>query len=157
MIVDLWTRKREIRYYSGNHHGKLRMQRTSCAGQFTNPGMEGVSPNVWCNNTDTRSSRPNQARSTPDFEYLLVIPHIILICLPISPFVLHNFSIISEHKGKSSLRFSACHDQAFILSTAYTPDCLSSLHSHEDGLTPECSLNFGCASLLDRPPSASSR
>jgi hypothetical protein len=41
-------------------------------------------------------------------------------------------------------------------STASTQDCLSSLHSHDYELTPECNFSFRRASLHDRPPSASS-
>jgi len=41
-------------------------------------------------------------------------------------------------------------------STASTEDCLSSLHSHDYELTPECSFSFRRTSLHDRPPSASS-
>jgi len=42
------------------------------------------------------------------------------------------------------------------LSTASTQDCLSSLHSHESELTPECRVSFRLASLHDRLSSASS-
>jgi len=41
-------------------------------------------------------------------------------------------------------------------STASTRDCLSSLHSPDYELTPECSFSFRCASLWHRPPSARS-
>ena len=41
-------------------------------------------------------------------------------------------------------------------STASTQDCLSSLHSHDYELTPECSFSLWRTSLHDRPPSASS-
>jgi len=41
-------------------------------------------------------------------------------------------------------------------STAFTQDCLSSFHSHNYQLTPECRVSFRHASLHDRPPSASS-
>jgi len=51
-----------------------------------------------------------------------------------------------QHRPKFSLHRS----------TASTPDCLSSLHSHNYELTPECSVSFPHASLHDRPPSASS-
>jgi len=40
--------------------------------------------------------------------------------------------------------------------TPSTQDCLSSLHSHDYKLTPECSFSFRRAFLHDRPPSASS-
>jgi len=41
-------------------------------------------------------------------------------------------------------------------STASAQYCLSSLHSHNYELTLECHVSFRCASLHDRPPSASS-
>jgi len=41
-------------------------------------------------------------------------------------------------------------------STASTQDCLSSLHSHDYELTPECIFSFRPTSLHERPPSASS-
>jgi len=41
-------------------------------------------------------------------------------------------------------------------STASTPDCLSSLHSHDYELTPQCSFSFRRFSLQNRPPLASS-
>jgi len=41
-------------------------------------------------------------------------------------------------------------------STASTQDCMSSLHSHDYELTPECSFSLWRTSLHDRPPSASS-
>jgi len=61
------------------------------------------------------------------------------------------------------------HRVQYIPSTAYpkysihwvqhtlsTQGCLSSLHSHNYKLTPECSFSFCCASLHDRLPSSSS-
>jgi len=47
------------------------------------------------------------------------------------------------------------HRVQHTLSTALK-DCLSSLHSHDYELTPECSFSFRHASIYDRPPSASS-
>jgi len=43
-----------------------------------------------------------------------------------------------------------------IQSTAFAQDCLSSLHSHDYELTPECRFSCGHAFLHDRLPSASS-
>jgi hypothetical protein len=86
---------------------------------------------------------------------------------PISLFLVHNFTIIAEHKVKSSLSISPCHDHELTPSTAYTEyqytpstastqDCLSSLHSHDYELTPECSISFRHSSLQHRPPPGSS-
>ena len=73
-MVELSTRKREIRGDGGNHHEKLGLERISCASQLTIPDTAGTSPDPAGNNTDTRSSkpnpassRPNQASRTPDF------------------------------------------------------------------------------------------
>jgi len=71
-MVDLRTRKREMRGDGGNHHEKLGLKRISCASQFTIPDTAGRSPDPACNYTDTRSSQPNQASRTPDFSYPLV-------------------------------------------------------------------------------------
>jgi len=66
-MVQLSTRKREIRGDGGNHHEKLGLQRILCASQLTIPDTAGTSPDPAGNNTDTRSSKPNQASRTPDF------------------------------------------------------------------------------------------
>jgi len=70
---------------------------------------------------------------------------------------------LQEHKVKSSLSISPCHHHELTPSaayaecsihrvqhtpsTAYTYDCLSSLHSHDFELTPECSFSFRRTSL----------
>jgi hypothetical protein len=81
---------------------------------------------------------------------------------PIALFLLHNTTSIAEHKVKSSLASSPCRDHELAPSIAYTEysihrvqhtpstactqDCLSSLHSHDYELTPECSFSFRSAS-----------
>jgi len=165
-MVDLRTRMREMR---GDHHEKLGFKRISCASQFTIPDTAGTSPNPACNYTDTKSSQPNQASRTPDFSYPLVSSTSFSSSSPISLFLVHNSTIIAEHKVKWSLSISPCHDHELTPSTAYTEssmhrvqhtpstqDCLSSLHSHDYELTPECSFSFRRAFLHNRPPSASS-
>jgi len=134
--------------------------------------MAGTSPNLACNYTETRSSEPNQASCTPDLSYLLVSTSF-SSSSTISLFLVHNSTIIAEVKVKSSLSISPYHDHELTPSTAYieynmhrvqdtpsiasTEDCLSSFHSHDSELTPECSFSFRCASLHHRPPSASSQ
>jgi hypothetical protein len=56
----------------------------------------------------------------------------------------------------ASLPISPCHDHELTPSTVSTQDCLSSLHAHDYELTSECIFSLQCASLHDRPPSASS-
>jgi len=65
-MVELSTRKREIRGDGGNHHEKLRLERISCPSQLTIPDTAGTSPDPVGNNTDTRSSKPNQDSSKPN-------------------------------------------------------------------------------------------
>jgi hypothetical protein len=171
-MVELRTRKREMRGYEGNHHEKLGLKRIPCASQLTIPDTAGKSPDPVCHYTDTRPSQPNQASRTRDFSYPLVFSISFSSSSPISVFLVHNSTIIAEHKVKSSLSISPCHDHELTPSKAYTEhciqrvlhtactassqDCLSSLHSDDCELTPECSFSFRRASLQDRPPPASS-
>jgi hypothetical protein len=170
-------KKERDEWYGGNHYEKLGLKIISCASQLTIPATAGTSPDPACNYTDTRSSQPNPASHTPDYSYPLVSPSF-SSSSPISFFLVHDSTIIAEHKVKSSLSISRCHDHELAPSIAYTeyiihrvqytpsiayteysihrvqhtpstasiPDCLSSLHSHDYGLTPECSFSFRRAS-----------
>jgi len=64
VMVELSTRKREIRGDGGNHHEKLGHKRVSCASQLTIPDTAGTRPDPACDYTYTRSSKPNQASRT---------------------------------------------------------------------------------------------
>jgi len=170
-MVELRTRKREMRRDGTNHYEKLGLQRILYASQFTKPNTAGTSPDLVCHNTDTRSSQSNQARRTPHLISTRIL-HIVLISIPISLIIIHNSTIIAERKVKSSLSISVWYNHELTQSTAntefnihwvlYTPctaypqECLSSLHSHDYELTPECSFSFRRASLYDRLLSASS-
>jgi len=99
VLVELRTRKRETRGYERNHHEKLGLKRISCASQLTIADTAGNSPDRAWNYTDTRSSQPNQASCTLDFSYLLVFT-ISFPSSPISLFLVHNSTIILEHKVK---------------------------------------------------------
>jgi len=103
-----------------NHHEKLGLKRISCASQFTIPDMAGTSPDPACNNTDTRSSQPNQASRTPDFSYPLASSTSFSSSSTISLFLIHISTIIAECKVKSSLSISPWHDHELTPSTAYT-------------------------------------
>lgn len=81
-MVELMTRKKMMREDEGNHHQKLGLNRISCASQLTIPNKAGTSPDQACNNTDTRSSEPNNASCISDISYLLVILHIVIILNP---------------------------------------------------------------------------
>jgi len=119
-MVDLRTRKREMRGDGGNHHENLGLMRISCASQFTIPDTAGTSLDLACNYTDTRSSQPNQASRTPDFSYPLVSSTSFSSSSLISLFLIHISNIITEHKVKLSLSISLCHDHELTPSTAYT-------------------------------------
>jgi len=170
-MVELRTRKREMRGYGVNHHEKLGLRRIRYASQFTIPDAAGTSPDPAFTNTDTRSSQPNQESCTPDYSYPLVFSSF-SSSSSISLFLVHKSTIIAELKVKSSLSISPCHDHELTPSiacieysihrvqhtprTASTQDYLYSVHSHDYELTPECSFSFLHASLHDQPPSASS-
>jgi len=104
----------------GNHHEILGFKRISCASQYTIPDTAGMSHDLACNYTDTRSSQPNHASCTPDFSYLLVFSTSSSSSSPISLFLVHNSNFITEHKVKLSLSISPCHDHELTPSTAYT-------------------------------------
>ena len=76
----------------------------------TIPNTAGKSPNPACDNTDTRSSKPSQVIHAPDFLYPLVSAISSSSSSPISLFLIHNSTIVAEHKAKSSLCISPCHD-----------------------------------------------
>jgi hypothetical protein len=56
----------------GNHNEKLGPMGISCGTQFTIPDTIGTTPDLAGKNTNTTSSKPNQASRTPDFSYALV-------------------------------------------------------------------------------------
>jgi len=99
----------------GNHYEKLGLKRISCASQFTIPEMAGTTPDPAGKCSNTRSSKPNQASPTPGFSY----PLISSVSFPSSSHL--SFStVLAEHKVKSSLSISPCHDHELTLSAAYT-------------------------------------
>jgi len=128
-MVELRTRKREMRGYEGNHHEKLGLKRISCASKLTMPDTGGKSPDRWWNYTDTRSSQPNQESRTRDFTYPVVFS-ISFSSSSISLFHVHNSTIIREHKVKSSLSISPCHDHDLTPCKAYTEHCIKRVLHH---------------------------
>ena len=119
VMVELRTRKREMRGYEGNHHEKLRLKRISCASQFTIPDTAGTSIDLAWNNTSTSSSKPHQTGCTTDFPYPLIITSF-SSSSPIPLCLVHMSTLITEHKVKSSLSSLPCHNHQLMLSTAYT-------------------------------------
>ena len=119
-MVELRTRKREMRGDGRKYHENLGFERISCVRQFTGPDTAGTSPDLVCNYTDTRSSQPNQASGTPDFSYPLISSTLFSSSSPIFFFLVHDSTIIAEHTVESSLSISPCHDRELTPSTAYT-------------------------------------
>jgi len=78
-----------------------------------------MSPDQSCNYTDIRSWQPNHAGRTPDISFPLVLSTSFSSSSAISLYVMHNSTIIAEHKVKSSLSISLCHDHELTPSTAY--------------------------------------
>jgi len=135
-MVELRTRKREMRGDGGNHHAKLGLKSISCASQFAIPNSAGRSPDSASNITDTRSAEHNEARCTPDFSYLLISSISFSSSSPITLCLSHTSTIIAEHKVKTSRCISPCHDHEL------TPSC--SIHRVKHTLSPSytvCSIN----------------
>jgi len=119
-MVELRLRMREMSGDGKIHHENLGLKRIWSAIKFTIPDTAGTSPDQACNYIDRRSSKPNQESHTPDFSYPLVSSTLFGSSSPISHFLVHNSTIIADHKVKSSLFISPCHDQEVTPSTAYT-------------------------------------
>jgi hypothetical protein len=130
-MVELSTRKREIRGDRRNHHEKLGLERILCASQLTIPDTAGTSPDQAGNYTETRSSKPNEASRAPDFSQPLV-SSIFSHLHPPSLFVLSTSLPSShEHKVESSLSISPCHNHELTLSAAYTKYSIHQVqHTH---------------------------
>jgi len=118
-----------MRGEGGNLHEKLGLKRISCVSQFTIPDTASTSPNLVCNHIHTRSSKPNHASRTPHFSNPLVSSILSPSSSPISLFLVHDSTIIAEHKVKSSLSISLCHDHELIPSTSITPSAVYTEYS----------------------------
>jgi hypothetical protein len=95
-MVELSTRKREIRGDGGNHHENLGLERISYASQLTIPDLAGMSPDPAGNITDMASSKHNQACRTPDFSSPLIFSISFSSSSPISRFLVHHSTIIAR-------------------------------------------------------------
>jgi len=95
-MVELSTRKREIRGDGGNQDEKLGVKRISCESQFTIADAAGTSPDSAGDNTNTRSSKHNPASRTPDCTGTLLCSISFPSSSPISLFFVHNSTIISS-------------------------------------------------------------
>ena len=128
----------------------------SCGSQLTIPDTAGTSPDPAGTNTHTRSSNPIR-------QVILLIPHSRLyppyrshLHPPSLSFSSTTLPSSQEHKAKSSLSISPCHNHKLTPSTAYTKYSISprstvSRSQPDLELTPECSFSFRRTSLpIDR-------
>jgi len=113
-------RTREMRGYPRNHPENLGMKRMLCGSQFIIPNTAGTSSNLSCNHIDTRSSEHHHASYISDFSYPLVSFLSLWFSSTICLFLVHNSTIMDEHKGQSSLCISQCQNHELTLSTVYT-------------------------------------
>jgi hypothetical protein len=74
---------------------------------------------------------------------------------PSTPYTEYSIHRV-QHTPSTAYTENCIHRVEHTPSTASTHDCLSSLHSHNYELTPECSFSFRRASLQARPPPACS-
>jgi len=117
-MVGLRTRKRDERRW-GKSSWEPGTWRISYASQFIMLDTACTSPDPVCNYTDATSSQSNQAGRTPDCSYPLVSSTWFPSSSPISLVLIHNSTIIAEHKVKSSLSISRCHDHELTPSIEY--------------------------------------
>jgi hypothetical protein len=122
-MVELRTRKRGMSGDGGNDQEKLGLREFRVQVNLPCPDTAGMSPDPACNTPDQMSSQPSQARRNPDVSYPLVIASFSFVS-PISLFLVHNSTIIAEHKAKPSLSISPCQEHELTLSTAYTEDSI---------------------------------
>ena len=118
-MVELSTRKREIRGDGGNHHEKLGHKKISGASQITIHDTAGTCPDPAGNNTDPRSSKPNQEVVPLISQVRSYSPYRSHLYPPSLAFLSTTLPSLPEHKVKSSLSMSPCHHLEWTPSAAY--------------------------------------
>jgi len=151
-MVELWTPKRLMRGDGRNHHEILGLKRISCASQFTIPDSVGTSHHAVGNYPNTRSSKPNQARRTPDFSYPLVSSISCSSSSPISLFLIHNSTIIARTQSQVSPLYlsmpwswvnteCSIHRVQHTLSAAYTQCSIHPVQHTPSAAYTQCSIH----------------
>jgi len=157
-MVELWTRRREMRRDGANHHEKLGLREFCVQVNLPFPIWQ-----VWVQIRHVIT--PIRGFPNPIRQVVPLISHI--RSEPPHSSHLHTPSLsFSSITLPSSQNTKSCHPSlslhVMILSwhrvqhtpnTASIQDSLSSIHSHDYKLTPECVFSFQHASLHDRPPS----
>jgi len=119
-MVELRTRKREIRGDGGNDDKKQTLDKIARTSQFNIANTSDRRLDQECNTLDRRSSRPNGASCTPGFSYPYVFSASFTSSSTISLIPIYNWTTIVEYKVMSSLSISQCQDCQLTLSTAYS-------------------------------------
>jgi len=153
-MVELSTRKREIRGDGGNHDEKVGLREFRVRVNCPSP--------IWQVRVPIRRViTPIQGLPNPIRQVVPLISHI--RSYPPYHSQLHppslSFSSTTQPSSQNTkLSHSSLSLHAIIMywhrvqhtpSTASTQDCMSSLHSHDYELTPECSFSFWRTSLHD--------
>jgi len=157
-MVELSTRKWEI---GGNHHGTLGLGEFCVRVNWPSPIWQVWVPIqreltlIWGLSNPIRQVIPliSHIRSCPPYHSHLHPPSLSFSSTtqPSSQNTKFSHPSLSLHD-----MIMSWHQVQHTPSTASTQDCVSSRHSHDYELTPECSVSFRRTSLHDRPPSASS-
>ena len=131
---------REMRELLGNHHEKLGLR--ECCVRVNLPSLMrqvGV--------PFRRVITPIQGVQNPIRQVIPLISH---ICWyppyhshlhPPSLFLIHSCTIITEHKVKSSLCISPCHDHEFTLCKAYTEYSIHRIQDTRDTAYTQYSIH----------------
>jgi len=169
-MVELSTRKREIRGDGGNHHEKLGLREFRVWVNWPSPIRQErvpirrlITPIRGLPNP-IRQVVPliSHIRSYPPYRSHLHPPSLSFSSTTqpssqntnlIHPSLSLHAIIISwhqvQHTPSTAYTEYSIHRVQHTQSTASTHDCLSSLHSHDYELTPECSFSFQRTSLHD--------
>ena len=130
-MVELRRRKREMSGEGVKHHAEQGLERISYTSQFTISDAADMSPYAASTITHTWSSQHNHASHGPDFSCPLVSSTSCSSSSPNSLDIIRNSTINAEHKVKSSLSITLCHDHEWTRSTEYTEYSI-----HQVQLTP---------------------
>jgi len=176
VTVQLRTRRREMIGDEANHHDELGLLEFRVRVDWPSPIWH-----VWV--PIRRAITPIRCLPCPIRQGLPLISHICLYAPHCSHLYPPSLSFLSttlpssqntklshpslslhamimswhqvQHTPSTTYTDYSIHRVQYTPSTASTHDCSSSLHSHNQELTPECSFSFRRTSLHDRPPSAS--
>jgi len=112
-------KRKEMKKDCGDCHERQGHMRIVYAGQCTIPDMAGRTPDAVDQNTEMKSCNTDQVYWIPAYHNCSYPIYHWHHCMP-SLFFIHNTTIITEYKLKSSLSISPYHCHETKLSIAYT-------------------------------------